>query len=206
MVSSSDSFLLFNQFLSKLCGLDLPKAHADRRKHYQNTHGITLDEASQIASSSSSLSNWRKVNGFTDIPGQCGYCFKKFEGYRVSAMLTNHRRSCKAKAVVIIDSPGSTSDEFRSTLEEIVNDSEPVLEALPKSQQTTAEDLTAELRDEIQKLIRQVDQLKDSKVNKLLAKSKSRQKKLESKVKMLKTENKKLLEKYVKLLETLLVK
>ena len=121
-------------------------------------------------------------------------------------MLTNHRRSCKAKAVVIIDSPGSTSDEFRSTLEEIVNDSEPVLEALPKSQQTTAEDLTAELRDEIQKLIRQVDQLKDSKVNKLLAKSKSRQKKLESKVKMLKTENKKLLEKYVKLLETLLVK
>ena len=192
--------------LSKLCGLDLPKSNADRRKHYERTHGVTIDEAFQIASSSTTLCNWRYANGFTDTPGQCGYCLKNFEGYRVSATLTKHRRSCKAKTVVIIDSPGSTNGEFRSTLEEIVNDSEPVLDALPESQQTTAEDLTAELRDEIQKLIRQVDQLKDSKVNKLLAKSKSRQKKLESKVKMLKTENKKLLEKYVKLLETLLVK
>ena len=206
MVSLTSSFLSFNRLISKLCGLDLPKWNADRRKHYQNTHGVTVDEACQIASSSNSLSNWRKANGFTDIPGQCGYCLKHITGKRLSVALTMHRKLCKAKIVVNIGSPESATNKSRSTLEEIVNDSESVLDALLETREVAEGNLVAKLRDQIKKLIRQVEQLKDSKANKQLAKLKVRQVKLESKVKMLKTENKKLLEKYVKLLETLLAK
>ena len=113
----------------------------------------------------------------------------------MSVALANHRRSCKARVEENIPRMNSSS-----TLEQVINDSGPVLDTLIQSQEVS------ELRDQIQKLLRQNEQLKDSKANKLLAKSKSRQTKLESKVKMLKTENKKLLEKYVQLLETLLAK
>ena len=111
----------------------------------------------------------------------------------MSVALANHRRSCKARVEQNVPRMNSSS-----TSERVVNDSGPVLDELIESQEVS------ELRDQIQKLIRQNEQLKDSKANKLLAKSKSRQAKLESKVKTLKTEKKELLEKYVKLLETLL--
>ena len=182
---------------SKLCGLDLPKYKVERQRHYQNRHGVTVDEASRIASCSTRLAEWRKLNGFTDIPGQCGYCFKIMQGYRVFASLTQHIRACKAKTLANISNAESNSS---SALEEVINDSGPVLDSLLETQEIV------ELRAQIQKLIRQNEQLKDSKANRLLAKSKSRQAKLETKVKMLKTENKKLLEKYIKLLESLLPK
>ena len=167
----------------------------NRKRHYRNTHGLTTDEVSRVVSSPSVLASWRKVNGFTDIAGQCGYCLKVIPGHRTLPALSKHKKLCNAKAVVSIE-----NSESSSALEEIANDSGPGLDSLLETQEI------AELRDQIQKLIRQNEQLKDSKANKLLAKSKSRQAKLEAKVKMLKTENKKLLEKYVKLLETLLPK
>ena len=101
----------------------------------------------------------------------------------MSVALANHRRSCKARVEENIPRMNSSS-----TLEQVINDSGPVLDTLIQSQEVS------ELRDQIQKLLRQNEQLKDSKANKLLAKSRSRQTKLEAKVKMLKTENKKLLE------------
>ena len=189
-------FALFvNQnLLSKLCGLDLPTWNGGQR-HYQNKHGVTADEASHIASSPGELGEWRRVNGFTDIPGQCGYCLKVFRGNCVSMVLTKHRKVCAAS--VGFNAGGSKSNPT-SALEEIINDSGPALNTPVETQEIV------ELRTQIQKLIRRVEQLKDSKANKLLAKSKSREVKLERKVKMLKTEKRQLLEKYVKVLETLL--
>ena len=184
-----------NFHFSELCGLDLPKWKTDRLRHYECTHEVTAEEAKEIASSPGSLSSWRKVNGFTSIPGQCGFCLKVVPGYGIH----RHRRSCKNKN----ESNSCTSESTpssSSTFEEIVNDSGPVLNSLMETQKT------AELQSEVKKLTKQKEQLKDSKVNKLLAKSKSRVTKLESKVKLLKAENKKLSEKYVKLLETLLAK
>ena len=85
-------------------------------------------------------------------------------------------------------------------MEEITNDSGTVLDSLVETRKVV------ELQADIKKLTKQKEQLKDSKANKLLAKSKSRVTKLESKVKLLKAENKKLSDKYVKLLEILLTK
>ena len=143
--------------------MNLPKWAWGRTKHYQVTHGVTADQARQIASSSSSLTNWRKANGFTDIPGQCGYCKTIIQGNFMSVALANHRKSCKARTEENIRRMNSSS-----TLEQVINDSGPVLDDLIKSQEVS------ELRDQIQKLLRQNEQLKDSKANKLLAKSKSR--------------------------------
>ena len=163
---------------------------SDKLKHYTRVHKVTVDEVSHITSSSSTLANWRKANGFTSIPGQCGYCLKK---YKLLSCLTKHRKLCKAK---------SGSSDSSSALEEVINDSGPVLDSLLETQEIV------ELRDQIQKLIEQNEQLKktSSKANRLLAKAKTRQEKLESKVKKLKAENKKLLEKLIKVLETLLPK
>ena len=180
---------------SELCGLDLPSRKGHRIRHYENTHGVTADQAKQIASGPGTLENWRNLNGITDTPGQCGYCLKVIEGYGIH----RHRKSCKGNHEVI-NCSSSSSHSPSSTLENITHNSAPISDSLTQSR------IAIELRAEIKKLTKQNEQLKDSKANKLLAKSKSRVTKLESKVKLLKAENKKLSDKYVKVLETLLAK
>ena len=186
-------------FYSKLCGLDLPLAKTDQRKHFENSHGVTPQQAEEIHRCPTRLLNWRKMKGFTEVPGQCGYCLKVFKCHRPLGVLLKHQKVCKSK-MVTIDLSSESTQETTSTLEDITEDSGPVLDSLVETRKT------AELQLEIKMLTKQKEQLKESKVNKLLIKSKSRVTKLESKVRLLKTEKKKLYDKYIQLLESLVAK
>ena len=91
MLQTCYTFLnVYNLSFSDFCSFDLLAHNIDR--HIQNVHELSTEDAENISKNQTLLFDWRQSEGFTSIPGQCGFCGEIDIDQRA---MKRHVKSCK---------------------------------------------------------------------------------------------------------------
>ena len=79
--------------LSIVCGVE-GFSTTNIYNHLKNTHNLTTAHYRKLETGDvCELEDFQKRNGFTGVPGQCGYCLAYFES-KNNKKLANHQTTC----------------------------------------------------------------------------------------------------------------